>query len=255
MLRIPPALLLVCSVAACSGGASDAREDCFVCAGKSDSAGALPANLCETDNLLRFAGSASFEVLDIDVGLDSRAASGIADHGDFASLEELDRVPFVGPVALERLLDYLDSRGELACDVAELEEGEPNTEFLETFLFLQDNATGDCLPFGWSYFYEGDAPTDDAAARGVAEYFVEKGAGDDVSVETGLSPDQDLEPFLQSFDFDRSGLESAIGPGDYDLASFTSQSDDGFLEVMVLHYRDNGGVWGVALDCPTQSSP
>ena len=69
--------------------------------------------------ILAVANGASFDVLDDDAGLDKRAAENIVAHRDgadailgtadddpFDTIEELDAVPYVGPAALEALLDY-----------------------------------------------------------------------------------------------------------------------------------------------------
>lgn len=46
-------------------------------------------------------------LLDYDVALNQRAAVNIIAERPFATLEQLDAVPYVGPVALEQLLDYV----------------------------------------------------------------------------------------------------------------------------------------------------
>ncbi|HJL24212.1 MAG TPA: matrixin family metalloprotease [Polyangiaceae bacterium LLY-WYZ-15_(1-7)] len=56
--------------------------------------------------ILEVANTASFEVLDVHVGLDVRAARGIVEQRPFATLEELDAVPWVGPSALDALLAW-----------------------------------------------------------------------------------------------------------------------------------------------------
>lgn len=71
-------------------------------------------------------GSTSFELLDVDVGLDRRAAQGIVDRRDgedgtfgtaddrpFASVQEVDDVPYVGAVALEKILAWAREHGWL----------------------------------------------------------------------------------------------------------------------------------------------
>lgn len=52
------------------------------------------------------ANTLSFDVLDDDVGLDSRAAENIVARRPFATVAELDAVPYVGVSALEKLLTY-----------------------------------------------------------------------------------------------------------------------------------------------------
>lgn len=61
----------------------------------------------ETLAVLDLANTASFEELDQDVSLDRRAAEGIVELRPFATLDELDAVPYVGDVALEKLRAYL----------------------------------------------------------------------------------------------------------------------------------------------------
>jgi len=56
--------------------------------------------------ILHIANSATFEVLDDDVGLDRRAAAGIVEQRPFATVSDLDAVPYVGPSALADLLGY-----------------------------------------------------------------------------------------------------------------------------------------------------
>jgi hypothetical protein len=58
--------------------------------------------------------SVSVEELDHGVELDVRAANGIVQYRPHESLEALDRVPFVGPVALEKLYRYALENGYLS---------------------------------------------------------------------------------------------------------------------------------------------
>lgn len=53
----------------------------------------------------------TLEVLDVDVGLDVRAARGLIAGRPFASIEEVDAVPYVGRVALAQLLEWARSGG------------------------------------------------------------------------------------------------------------------------------------------------
>lgn len=55
----------------------------------------------------------TFELLDDDAQLHRRAAEGIIARRPFATLAELDQVPYVGPVALQQLLDYAIAQGYL----------------------------------------------------------------------------------------------------------------------------------------------
>ena len=56
--------------------------------------------------VLDLANTAPLAVLDDEVGLDARAAQNIVDRRPFATLDELDAVPYVGPTALEALRAY-----------------------------------------------------------------------------------------------------------------------------------------------------
>ncbi len=69
---------------------------------------ALVVTAPELAGVLEVANESSFEVLDVDVRLDRRAARNIVDQrGDgFTTMEALDAVPYVGEVALTRLLEY-----------------------------------------------------------------------------------------------------------------------------------------------------
>lgn len=55
---------------------------------------------------LRVANGATFEVLDLDVGLDVRAATGIVDGRPFDTLEDVALVSYVGATAVRDLVDY-----------------------------------------------------------------------------------------------------------------------------------------------------
>ncbi len=55
---------------------------------------------------LRVANGATLEVLDLDVGLDVRAATGIVDARPFGMLEDVAVVPYVGKTAIEDLVAY-----------------------------------------------------------------------------------------------------------------------------------------------------
>lgn len=61
------------------------------------------ASRSDDELVLELANTASFEVLDLDVGLDRRAAEGIVAQRPFTTMDRLDAVPYVGPVALEQL--------------------------------------------------------------------------------------------------------------------------------------------------------
>ncbi len=88
--------------------------------------GAVTLSDAEAAAVLDFVNDAetSFEVLDIDVGLNRRAAQNIVVHRNgpdeeypteddnaFDSIGELDAVPYVGPAALEQIRDYAMEQG------------------------------------------------------------------------------------------------------------------------------------------------
>lgn len=92
-------------LAACADAAPpDGRDDGFETA-------TAELTSPEIAGVLALANTASLTVLDVDAGLDARAARNIVDHrtgpaGLFDDLAELDAVPYVGPVALEQLLAH-----------------------------------------------------------------------------------------------------------------------------------------------------
>jgi hypothetical protein len=103
--------------------AGDERDDRFVSDGKSD--GAISEGSPEALGVLEVVNTLSTDALDDDVGLDNRAAKNITKHHDgattsasdddpFDTLAELDAVPYVGPVAFGKLLDYAHAHGFVA---------------------------------------------------------------------------------------------------------------------------------------------
>jgi hypothetical protein len=99
---LTPALVLA---AACAlpDEPVDGAHDAFLADGKADVSTFTAA---EGAAVLDLANTASLSVLDVDVGLDVRAARGIVDRRPLADLAALDAVPYVGPVAFDRLLAY-----------------------------------------------------------------------------------------------------------------------------------------------------
>ena len=103
-------LLPLAGLAACADAAPpDERDDDFT----TESAGLTSP---ETAGVLALANTATLEVLDDDAGLDARAARNIVAHregpdGLFDDLAELDAVPYVGPVALDKLLAHAYALG------------------------------------------------------------------------------------------------------------------------------------------------
>jgi hypothetical protein len=61
--------------------------------------------------VLAIANDAALEVLDVDVGLDSDAASNIVDARPIADMDSLAAVPEVGASTLQKLKDYVPSWG------------------------------------------------------------------------------------------------------------------------------------------------
>jgi len=124
MRRVSP-LLAVC-LFACDTSTpepSDARDDDFGSFGKADGA----PTAAEIDAILVTVNLASIDALDDDARLDARAAKGIvahrrgpdgidgtADDDPFDDLPELDAVPWVGPVALSALREYVHALGLVA---------------------------------------------------------------------------------------------------------------------------------------------
>jgi hypothetical protein len=129
LIRLPLLLLVGLSLVlgACTSemldpvALADGEHDAFA-DGKGDSAGGLTA--AEEAGVLLVANTASLRELDDEVPLDRRAATNIVRHRDgvdglagtvddnpFDTLAELDAVPYVGPVALSRLLAYAYAQG------------------------------------------------------------------------------------------------------------------------------------------------
>lgn len=61
----------------------------------------------QVEAVLELVNTATLEVLDDDVRLDSRAAEGIVETRPFTDIETLAEVPYVGPSALEALQEYV----------------------------------------------------------------------------------------------------------------------------------------------------
>lgn len=108
---------LVLAVAACGdvdGGMADAVDPI------DGEISALSVTSPEEAAILAVANTSSFTQLDIDARLDKRAAQGIVDlRGEgFLTLEQLDKVPYVGNVAVSRLLEYAYALGMVEQDDA-----------------------------------------------------------------------------------------------------------------------------------------
>lgn len=101
------ALVLALSFAGCVAGldpaeAPEGLDIPLIDAGSPEEAGVLA--------LLNDAAT-TFELLDVTVGLDRRAAQGLIDGRPFASIAAVDAVPYVGRVALAQLLAYARDGG------------------------------------------------------------------------------------------------------------------------------------------------
>lgn len=100
------------------------------CLGLADEPGQLQSSVTagspEAVGILRFLNGpdATFEILDVDAGLDRRAAQNIVDHvrgadgllgtaddDPIGDLDELDGIYWVGPAAIDHLLAYVESIG------------------------------------------------------------------------------------------------------------------------------------------------
>ncbi len=57
------------------------------------------------------AGTTTFEVLDVDVGLDRRAAANLIEARPFGAIAEVEAVTWVGPVAMRKLIAYARANG------------------------------------------------------------------------------------------------------------------------------------------------
>lgn len=114
MLRLAPFLAVL---GACTFDPTAAIDDGALApsGGKSDATyGYADAEIAA---ILAVANTASYDELDLDAGLDRRAAANIVahrdgPHGAFDDLAELDGVKYVGPAALEALLAYAYARGD-----------------------------------------------------------------------------------------------------------------------------------------------
>ena len=103
------AILLALSVAAC-GPAEPVNSPDPLDGNDVD----VPADSAEANGLIEFLNddSATFEVLDAII--DSRAAEGLVENRPYATIDDVDAVPYVGPVAIAELTAYLDDAGYLA---------------------------------------------------------------------------------------------------------------------------------------------
>lgn len=113
--------LFIAALLASACGAEDRAFDAAV-GEVGEVAAALSPN--EQNAILIVANTASFEALDVDAGLDKRAAEHIVGHRDgpdmtlgteddilYETVAALDAIAYVGPSALDKLLAYAESLG------------------------------------------------------------------------------------------------------------------------------------------------
>ncbi len=107
-----PAIIATCVAASLLAACTDASEsedpaNDEIGSGKADAA----FSDAELAGALRAANELSLEELDHEVGLSTRAASNIVAARPFATVAELDAVPYVGPYAFGRLVDRARDAG------------------------------------------------------------------------------------------------------------------------------------------------
>ncbi|MBS1123635.1 MAG: hypothetical protein H6Q90_5863 [Deltaproteobacteria bacterium] len=113
-----PALALSFCTLACAAEAIDGRDDAFIVDGKSDTGG-IVENSAEAAAVLYLANTTSYADLTGELGLATKSADNIVavrdgddrtaetdDDARFTTLAQLDAVPFVGPIAFDKLLQY-----------------------------------------------------------------------------------------------------------------------------------------------------
>lgn len=112
-LSLPLALTLALAPLACSGDDPLDDENAGFPDGKSD--GGIDEGSPEALAVLALCNDTAVDVdeLDDDAGLNATAAKNIVASRPYATLAELDAVPFVGPVALAALLEYAKEKGLL----------------------------------------------------------------------------------------------------------------------------------------------
>lgn len=160
-------------------GAQDAIDDAFVVDGKADTGGIVDGTV-EAKAVLKAASFSSLAELVSAEGasLYAKAAEAIVAHrdkkgGPFATLAELDAVPYVGPVAFWKLVDWADRAGYLAVSGMIYREGEPlhlgDVDYLlvgEQLLKQRDTVSGSEVTTAvlWQLHVKADRLAYDAAA-------------------------------------------------------------------------------------------
>lgn len=157
--------------------AVDPIDECVFCDSKSDAFGISRSSYLAY-GIVDLANSASLEVLDDDVPLDARAASGILAQRPFEFIEEVDTVPYVGRVAFTNLAGYVQDNGLVpfcgdgriqalleSCDdgnqqggdgcsaSCEVEEGSTNSFFAEQAELIKGDAIGVGLVDPSGYYF------------------------------------------------------------------------------------------------------
>ncbi|GEM_PF-6695305 len=89
----------------------DAEESCVFCGDEKADAFGISRSSYLAYGIVDLANTASFKVLDDDVRLDRRAASGIVATRPFDYIEQIDTVSYVGRRAFSRLAEYAEAQG------------------------------------------------------------------------------------------------------------------------------------------------
>lgn len=112
-------LTLLLVLAACAGDevATEPIDECATCGGPKADGRVPEAGSCEAEIAVDVANEATLEELDFAVGLHSTAAEGIEALRPFRDMAHLDAVPYVGVVALEKLVAYGQAEG-FTCDAS-----------------------------------------------------------------------------------------------------------------------------------------
>lgn len=121
--RTAVVLGIVMTVGCTASDPGDGEFDRYIVGGKADTGGIQEATP-EAGAVLRLATSLSTAQLENDVGLADNTVTniiayrtgddeqpGTSDDEKFETLGELDAIPFVGPIAFEKLLAYAESKG------------------------------------------------------------------------------------------------------------------------------------------------
>ncbi len=182
------AFVTTLALAGCMPGdeAGDGRDDGFP-TGKAD--GAIEEGSPEARAVLALVNdrTVDFGELDDDAALNKRAARNIIDHRDgadeepatdddnpFETLDELDKVPYVGVKALGSLLDYAREKGLLGGGVAAIMSPQPEDTSHNARIVDLINAAEVSIDVAiYSFSQAGISSALDAAAnRGVAVRFI-----------------------------------------------------------------------------------